>query len=292
MSYKNMFDNLPHKRVDVWRRKWDTFNQPPRADIENKCEFSRYFYGVCHSIHLYFYDEMTLMFNGSIYRFGKNALFCRRPGDFSSTNTLGRNKDRYGFIYCDSKFRGKGRDLIEYIRRSDESFNPVRILTDEEAAEIRSVFDRIIEIDESGDKSLAEERRKIADAVLTRIDTIYRERKGPKPIKPSESFKKVGGIIQYICSHVGSNLTLDVLSQKFYISKFHMCRIFKREVGCTIDEFITRLRIARAIKFLNQGYSVAQTSAMLGIKNPTNFSAMFKRATGKTPKQFMAEFDV
>jgi len=54
----------------------------------------------------------------------------------------------------------------------------------------------------------------------------------------SDDFNKISPIITYIQNNLNSNLTLDFLAEKFYISKYHLCRIFKKTTGFTVRELI------------------------------------------------------
>ena len=63
---------------------------------------------------------------------------------------------------------------------------------------------------------------------------------------------------------------------------------FKKEVGCSPLDYITRRRIEEAKKFLTKGEtSITDIAYSLGFSSSQYFATVFKRITGQSPKQFM-----
>ncbi len=85
---------------------------------------------------------------------------------------------------------------------------------------------------------------------------------------PSPQLKS---IIAYINDHFTAPLTLDALSQRFYISKSHLCRIFKEGTGITVHNYITGKRLTRARELKAQGHSLAQAAALAGFADYSSF---------------------
>jgi AraC-like DNA-binding protein len=48
----------------------------------------------------------------------------------------------------------------------------------------------------------------------------------------------VAEILSYISSHPADDLSLDALAARFFISKPHLCRIFKNATGFSPGEYI------------------------------------------------------
>lgn len=67
--------------------------------------------------------------------------------------------------------------------------------------------------------------------------------KEDKPYKKNEQIKSV---ILYINEHLTESLSLDVISNEFYISKGHLCRIFKASTGYTLNNYIAYKRLLYA----------------------------------------------
>jgi AraC-like DNA-binding protein len=94
-------------------------------------------------------------------------------------------------------------------------------------------------------------------------------------------------IKEYINSHCTENPSLNDLSKKFSISKYHLVRKFKKATGYTPIEFLNRQKIGQACHLLiSTNDSISQISMKTGYATPYYFSLQFKTITGYSPSQF------
>jgi len=56
----------------------------------------------------------------------------------------------------------------------------------------------------------------------------------------------VDAVLHYINEHYSEPLTLDQLSEKFFISKYHLLRKFDAQVGTTVHRYILQKRLLNA----------------------------------------------
>lgn len=66
-------------------------------------------------------------------------------------------------------------------------------------------------------------------------------------------------------------------------------RHFKRQVGMSYGEWCRRAALLRALAWFAEGRSVTAVSLDLGYASLSAFCAMFKRETGRTPRQHVQE---
>lgn len=82
-------------------------------------------------------------------------------------------------------------------------------------------------------------------------------------------------------------LSLEILSKKANLSKYHFCRSFKKSTGMTPMQFVTRLRINRAKELLRRkNNNISRIAIEVGFNDFSNFIRHFKKHTGVTPKIF------
>ena len=82
------------------------------------------------------------------------------------------------------------------------------------------------------------------------------------------------------------NLSLDQLSKKFKINKYHLIRTFNKEYGLSAHAFFLNLKINKAKELLKQGYSIVDTALELGFTDQSHFHRNFVNIVAATPKEY------
>ena len=104
-------------------------------------------------------------------------------------------------------------------------------------------------------------------------------------VDTSRCNKKVVDIIQYINSQLTDEISIDRLSEKFYISKYHMMRQFKAETGYTIGNYINQKRLLMASELLRLGEAVTKVYLDVGFKDYSTFVRAYKQLFGEIPSK-------
>lgn len=97
--------------------------------------------------------------------------------------------------------------------------------------------------------------------------------------------ERVRKIIMYINDHLAENLSLDMISKRFFMAKQYMCKVFKKNTGYTIYQYISYKRILLAQELHRSGQSLTQASMNAGFNDYANFYKTYIKYTGKSPKQ-------
>lgn len=98
---------------------------------------------------------------------------------------------------------------------------------------------------------------------------------------------KISDVVHYINENLCEDLSLDTLSQKFYISKYHLSRQFKKHVGFTIHQYISKKRLIVTKIHLHDGSSIDSAYIDSGFNNYPNFLKAFKDEFGFSPKKYI-----
>ncbi|MBQ9766341.1 MAG: helix-turn-helix domain-containing protein [Lachnospiraceae bacterium] len=78
--------------------------------------------------------------------------------------------------------------------------------------------------------------------------------------------------------------SLDEISAHFEISKSYLCRLFKKQTGITIIEYINRLKVQYAYKLLQEtDMAINEISHAVGFETVIYFNRIFKKVMGATP---------
>ncbi|TNJ65506.1 helix-turn-helix domain-containing protein [Paenibacillus hemerocallicola] len=97
----------------------------------------------------------------------------------------------------------------------------------------------------------------------------------------------LGNIKSYMKSNVSENLSLDSISEKFYISKTRLKTLFKEDVGIGVMQYYNHLKIEEAKTMIREeAYTYTEIAERLGYSSSHYFFNTFKKATGMTPTEY------
>lgn len=121
--------------------------------------------------------------------------------------------------------------------------------------------------------------------IFQEIYLIYKNQTDdPAPTAPISTVEK---ILKYINEHYAESITLEDFENKFYLSKYYICRLFHKTMGVSLIEYLQCKRILEAQHLLiNTDAAVIDISLECGFNNIQHFYRIFKKITQMTPKQF------
>ncbi len=122
-------------------------------------------------------------------------------------------------------------------------------------------------------------------AFLVEVCRCYFETPGFLREDITES-QKINGILEYINGNITLDLSLDEISQRFYISKFYLSKLFKRFTGMSLYQYIIKKRVTISRDMLLGGASVTSACMECGFNDYSNYLKAFKREFGRTPSEF------
>lgn len=137
------------------------------------------------------------------------------------------------------------------------------------------------------------------ESIMMRIDTVEKFKAHMEntlnialDFRENKKNNKYGDIIvkarEYINRHYAeSNLTLNSVAGYVNVSPSHFSTIFSQETGETFIEYLTNARIKKAMELLKTtSLKMTEIAFEVGYNEPHYFSQLFKKVTGKSPKNF------
>jgi transcriptional regulator GlxA family with amidase domain len=104
---------------------------------------------------------------------------------------------------------------------------------------------------------------------------------------PGHTGMLLGRAVTFIEVHLEERLTLPVIARAAGVSTRSLVRLFRKEVGTTVVEFILRRRIARARDLLRRtDHSCAEIAFEAGFGSVQHFNRIFRRHQDLTPGQW------
>jgi two-component system response regulator YesN len=142
----------------------------------------------------------------------------------------------------------------------------------------------IIPVDEHGRLSLEAWQDEFTQSMLTLSALIANQQKKDNNV--------IYEIAEYILHHYHEDITLQHISERFFLSREYISRKFKQELEENISDYIGRIRIEKAkLLLLNPHLRIVQISEMVGYQDEKYFSKVFKKIIGVSPNQYRKQND-
>lgn len=98
-------------------------------------------------------------------------------------------------------------------------------------------------------------------------------------------------IKNYLDEHYTEKIVLDDLSEKYYINKYYLTKIFKETYGSTINGYIIAKRITRAKQLLRfTDMTVDEIGAAVGMGDANYFSRTFRKVEDISPREYRKQW--
>lgn len=96
--------------------------------------------------------------------------------------------------------------------------------------------------------------------------------------------------VSYIAAHYMEKLTLRDLASRLFVSDSYLSKLFRQEMDTSFNDYLNKTRIEHSIDLMQQtDLPLLEIAGMVGFDDQSYFTKVFKRTTGKTPRQFKNE---
>ena len=99
--------------------------------------------------------------------------------------------------------------------------------------------------------------------------------------------KTLKKIINYINNHFTEEITLDTLCENFFLSKYHLCHIFKEATGITVLEYVRQKRLTFADALTKDGKTLTEGALAAGFGDYSSFYRAYVKRYKTNPKNLI-----
>ncbi len=93
-------------------------------------------------------------------------------------------------------------------------------------------------------------------------------------------------IVKFCTENFDQPLSLEQLSEQFFLSRYQISRLFSQNLGMSFPRFLSGIRIMEACRLLRSGASITDASLGSGFATIRSFNRCFLEQTGMTPKAY------
>lgn len=247
-----------------------------------------YHYHDFHKLIWFISGEVEYHIEGKSYKLEPHDILLVNRGEIHKPFvTAGTEYERYVF-YISPDFldeHSEGEDTLDLCFRMalKEQGNVIRL----SPSESRTLFETVKLLDKAGKEEIYASRMYCRILFLKLLIELNRCCISNPEVfhKMARYDKKVVEIIHYINENLASDLTIETLSDKFFLSKYHMMRKFKEETGYSMHQYILEKRILAARNLILEGSAATVASVECGFKDYSTFSRAYKKLLGQLPSE-------
>ncbi|MFD0670672.1 AraC family transcriptional regulator [Cohnella sp. GCM10027633] len=106
----------------------------------------------------------------------------------------------------------------------------------------------------------------------------------PRDIRP---FSHAENAMAWIEQHYSEDFRLEDVAEALHLSKFYLSRLFQRETGSSLSDYVVARRVKQACRLLDTTpLAVERIAADVGYPNASYFIRAFKKMIGTTPHKY------
>ena len=176
-------------------------------------------------------------------------------------------------------------DLFRCFDPNRPNYGNLLKLEPEEQRSIRSLFETLWREYDSAGYGSDLLRESLLTQLLVEVNRMA-ERDSGQYEESSRSSRMVAAAVEYINQHYGDPLSLDLLAEQCFVSKYHLSHEFNRQVGTSVHRYITKKRLLNARQLMAEGLPPSQVYGRCGFGDYPGFYRAFRSEYGVAPKEY------
>ena len=234
-------------------------------------------------------DQMNYFVNNRTLRLSKHDIVLIPPHIYHrSTYFENTNQERVLISFSADFF--SAFSINQFHEKLAETFSHNLIRTEDAniRARISNIVNYILDAySENRDTGTDRVRLLLGELLLYINGILHIVTKDTAKNLLTASDKHIYEIVNFINKEYTNKITLDEISERFFISKYYLCRMFKEVMGMSIIEFINAKRISETAFLLqNTDKSISEIAIASGFNSHAFFIKLFKKTFGITPRQY------
>ncbi|NLL00680.1 MAG: AraC family transcriptional regulator [Clostridiales bacterium] len=156
-------------------------------------------------------------------------------------------------------------------------------------ADIPSLQQTLDDLEESiNDSSFGNEilKNSIFIQLIVKINRLFFGMDIKKKIEDVRYDSRIENILSHINNNLDSDLSIDSISNKFFLNKYYLMHLFKKETGFTVYNYIQKKRAIKAADYIKSGMQAGEVCSLCGFGDYSSFVRTFKKEFKLSPMQY------
>lgn len=283
-----MLDNESLKILKIKRgylkKDFQIFHLKDKKDTQFQFHYHNF-----NKLVIFISGNVTYLIEGKAYKLKPFDILLINNNDIHKAVIDPDNVYERIIIWVNSDFlikHNNGCNLLTCFElASKQNFNLLRLSDDW----ISNIKDLLFKLERaSKDKDFACEilKSSLFLEFMVYINRLFLGNQNIKELSDIEYDKNITSILNYINENLSEDLSIDTLSSKFYMSKYHLMHKFKIQTGYTIHSYILHKRLIMSNSLIKAGKNITDACVECGFNDYSNFVRAFKKTFGLSPKNY------
>ena len=238
------------------------------------------------NFHYHDFYKLIVFMDGNVNYSIEGKNYELKPGDIVvvSTNEIHRpvidplaNYERI-VLYLSQSFLNQDERLSECFKETHLKHTNVLRLTAGDYRHLIDTLDKAIKKETEDDYAgNLYSKLYVTESLLIINESVYKN--GLLFEGAVDYDRKIIEVCEYINTHLKEDLSVDALSEKFFISKYYFMRKFKEYTGVTVHNYILEKRLLNTKSLTDSGEKVSTACIESGFKDYSTYLRAKKRIT-------------
>lgn len=268
--------------------------------IENisyyRCPRDYAFPGESHGCWEFLYVDrgsVVVTAGSNIYFMKAGELAFHLPGEFHSFQTVGEADIIVVSFYCDSAAMHRLEQKVLFLHGKEKEH--LKLLVNE-AQQVYAHFEndppyiRMVKLDTApwaSDQLIKNYLEQLFIHICRRDDNVGFTQRAITANRPNQGLILAQRAKDYLSEHYAEHISLASLSTALGVSVSQIKRIFQEQIGQSMVNYLTSLRIGQAKRLIREGnLNFTQVAEQVGYDSIYYFSSLFKKRTGMTLTEY------
>lgn len=248
-----------------------TMDKQPPENLDNRH---------CHDTYEVLYvieGEGRFMIEGTSFDIKPGTLLVIRPFEYHSMQLCGETAyERYVIHFSEKHLVSDALELLtsilDCVEGSGKVYSALSL-----SKNILPIFERF-----ETAVGLPDNEKTIYIKTLMSELMVFLSVSGGEQIAINEG--ELGArVIRYLNENLSRDVSLDTLARRFFVSKYYLCRAFKKHNGVSVHGYINHKRVMYAKQLIEQGETASGAAYKVGFGDYSAFYRAYVKIIGKAP---------
>ncbi|MBE5948046.1 MAG: AraC family transcriptional regulator [Lachnospiraceae bacterium] len=245
-----------------------------------------------HKIMLFLQGNVTYHIEGKAYPLEPGDTVIVHSGDIHKPVLNDNSTYERVIIYLSDEYLDSLctencniKNFIEYSK--SKNANVLRQSVSMHSDNLKNITGRLIKNLKSQDFGAEILTKAILTELLVALNRLCLTNDDDKLFGINISNSNILSVIEYINKNLSEDLNIDLISKEFFMDRYYLMHLFKKETGFTINNYITYKRLSHFNGLTKTGLQITEACFECGFKSYSTFSRAYKKYYNTSPSRVL-----